>query len=606
MTVEDPIVRLRIEEDNKAVERRSKGNSTINGAHIVEDDQNNSKKRKKAEQGSNQSKEEFKEKCFNCGKIGLKSTDCCALKKGKKKDQANMIESNKECDDLCAMFSECNLRGNPREWWMDSGATRHVCANKELFSSLTPAQVKEMIYMANSATAKIEGTEKIYLKMTFGKVLTLNNVLYVPELHRNLISVLLLDKNGFKCVTVSGKIVISKGEMYVGKGSNEVKSTSGYVFTIDGGAVSWKSSKQTCIARSIMKSEFIALDKAGEEAEWLQNFLEDIPYWPKPVAPVCIHCDSQAAIGRAGSMMYKEEIPWAEAGAEYVVESTGVFTDKDKVVAHLKGSSKRVIISAPSKDVPMFVVGVNEKEYKPDLNVVLNASCTTKCLVPLEKVIHDRFGIVEGIMTTVHSITVVIFITKPPRKLLMDHLLRTGGGGRAASFNINNTGATKAIGKVLPSLNGKLTGMSSRVPTMDVSVVDLTVRFPQEATYDEIKAAIKVESEGKLTIPTSVQFQLMSLRRRWFSQLTNPVRLRMVLFSNHTAAITAGNNEIPDKMHGFEFERASVMPQDRKDGSDTSRLVFEFHQVYTLTSLEAGAFVDIEILWTLQKDFNFD
>ncbi|PHT41215.1 Glyceraldehyde-3-phosphate dehydrogenase, cytosolic [Capsicum baccatum] len=304
---------------------------------------------------------------------------------------------------------------------------------------------------------------------------------------------------------------LRKNEGYSGAnwitGSNEVKSTSGYVFTIDGGAVSWKSSKQTCTACSTMKFEFIALDKAGEEVEWLQNFLEDIPYWLKPVAPVCIHCDSQAAIGRAGSMMYNEEIPWAEAGAEYVVESTGVFTNKDKVVAHLKGGSKRVIISAPSKDVPMFVVGVNEKEYKPDLNVVLNASCTTKCLVPLEKVIHDRFGIVEGLMTTVHSIT----------------------------------------------------GMSSRVPTVDVSVVDLTVRFPQEATYDEIKAAIKVESEGKLTIPTSVQFQLMSLRRRWFSQLTNPVRLRMVLFSNHTAAITAGNNEIPDKMHGFEFERASVM-----------------------------------------------
>ncbi|PHU17071.1 hypothetical protein BC332_12766 [Capsicum chinense] len=129
-----------------------------------------------------------------------------------------MIESNKESDDLCAMFLECNLTGNPREWWMDSGATRHVCANKELFSSFAPAQVKEMIYMANSTTAKVEATGKICLKMTSGKVLTLNNVLYVPELRRNLISVSLLDKNGFKCVIVSGKIVISKGEIYVGKG----------------------------------------------------------------------------------------------------------------------------------------------------------------------------------------------------------------------------------------------------------------------------------------------------------------------------------------------------------------------------------------------------
>ncbi|KAF3639815.1 putative phosphoserine aminotransferase, chloroplastic-like [Capsicum annuum] len=218
MTVEDLIVRLRIEEDNKAAKRRSKGNSTMNGAHIVEDGQNNSKKRNKVEHGSNQPKKKFKGKCFNCGKIGHKSTDCQAPKKGNKKDQANMIESNKEYDDLCAMFTECNLVGNPREWWMDSGATRHVCANKELFSSFAPAQAEEMFYMTNSATDKVEETGKICLKMTSGKVLTLNNVLYVPELRRNLISVSLLDKNGFKCVTVSGKIVVSKGERYVGKG----------------------------------------------------------------------------------------------------------------------------------------------------------------------------------------------------------------------------------------------------------------------------------------------------------------------------------------------------------------------------------------------------
>lgn len=203
MAVEDLIVRLRIEEDNKAAERRSKGNSKINGAHIVKDDQNNSKKRKKVEQGSHQSKKKFKEKCFNCGKVGQKFMNCRAPKKGKKNDQANMIESNKECDDLCAMFSECNLARNPREWWMDSGATRHVCANNELFSSFAQAQVEEMIYMANSATAKVEGTGKICLKMTSRKVLTLNNVLYVPELRRNLISVSLLDNNGFECVTVS-------------------------------------------------------------------------------------------------------------------------------------------------------------------------------------------------------------------------------------------------------------------------------------------------------------------------------------------------------------------------------------------------------------------
>ncbi|KAM3328258.1 hypothetical protein P3S68_032950 [Capsicum galapagoense] len=158
MTVEDLIFRLRIEEDNKASERRSKGNSTMNGAHIVEDGQNNSKKRKKVEHGSNQPKKKFKGKCFNCGKIGHKSTDCRAPKKDKKKDQANMIESNKQYDDLCAMFTKCNLVGNPREWWMDSDATRHVYTNKELFSSFAPAQAEEMLYMANFATAKVEGT----------------------------------------------------------------------------------------------------------------------------------------------------------------------------------------------------------------------------------------------------------------------------------------------------------------------------------------------------------------------------------------------------------------------------------------------------------------
>ncbi|PHT50518.1 Auxin-induced protein [Capsicum baccatum] len=147
-------------QDNKAAERRSKGNSTINEAHIVENDRNNSKKRKKAEQGSNQPKKEFKGKCFNCGKIGHKSTDCLSPKKGKKKEQANMIESNKEYDNLCAMFTECNLVGNPREWWMDLGATRHVCANKELFSSFALAQAEEMLYMANSALLRWRKQEK--------------------------------------------------------------------------------------------------------------------------------------------------------------------------------------------------------------------------------------------------------------------------------------------------------------------------------------------------------------------------------------------------------------------------------------------------------------
>ncbi|CAI0425717.1 unnamed protein product [Linum tenue] len=188
-----------------------------------------------------------------------------------------------------------------------------------------------------------------------------------------------------------------------------------------------------------------------------------------------------------------EEIPWASVGADFVVESTGVFTDKDKAAAHLKGGAKKVIISAPSKDAPMFVVGVNEKEYKPELNIVSNASCTTNCLAPLAKVINDRFGIVEGLMTTVHAITATQKTVDGPSN-------KDWRGGRAASFNIipSSTGAAKAVGKVLPELNGKLTGMAFRVPTADVSVVDLTVKIAKAATYEQIKAAIKEESEGNL------------------------------------------------------------------------------------------------------------
>ena len=188
-----------------------------------------------------------------------------------------------------------------------------------------------------------------------------------------------------------------------------------------------------------------------------------------------------------------EEIPWGEAGADFVVESTGVFTDKEKAAAHIKGGAKKVIISAPSKDAPMFVVGVNEKEYKPDIHILSNASCTTNCLAPLAKVINDRFGIVEGLMTTVHSITATQKTVDGPSQ-------KDWRGGRAASFNIipSSTGAAKAVGKVLPALNGKLTGMAFRVPTVDVSVVDLTVRLAKPASYDQIKAAIKEESEGKL------------------------------------------------------------------------------------------------------------
>lgn len=187
------------------------------------------------------------------------------------------------------------------------------------------------------------------------------------------------------------------------------------------------------------------------------------------------------------------EIPWKDAGAEYVLESSGVFTEIAKASAHFTGGAKKVIVSAPSKDAPMFVMGVNHNDYTSDMNVVSNASCTTNCLAPLAKVVHDNFGIVEGLMTTVHSATATQKTVDGPSN-------KDWRGGRAATYNIipSSTGAAKAVGKVIPSLSGKLTGMSFRVPTLDVSVVDLTCRLEKPATYDEIVAKIKEACDGEL------------------------------------------------------------------------------------------------------------
>ena len=187
-------------------------------------------------------------------------------------------------------------------------------------------------------------------------------------------------------------------------------------------------------------------------------------------------------------------IPWGKLEAEYVVESTGLFLTQEKAQAHIDAGAKKVVMSAPSKDsTPMFVCGVNLDAYPPDMTFVSNASCTTNCLAPIAKVLNDNFGIKDGLMTTVHSVTAT-------QKTVDGPSLKDWRGGRAATGNIipSSTGAAKAVGKVIPALNGKLTGMSMRVPTLDVSVVDLTVNLEKPAKYDEICAAMKEASEGEL------------------------------------------------------------------------------------------------------------
>ncbi len=188
------------------------------------------------------------------------------------------------------------------------------------------------------------------------------------------------------------------------------------------------------------------------------------------------------------------DIPWGDVGADYVVDATGIFHTKEKAQGHIDAGAKKVVYTGPSKDdTPMFVCGVNLDKYTPDMNFVSNASCTTNCLAPLAKIINDNFGIADGLMTTVHATTATQMTVDGPSK-------KDWRGGRAASQNIipSSTGAAKAVGKVIPELNGKLTGMAFRVPTVDVSVVDLTVNLKKPASYEEICAAVKRASEGEL------------------------------------------------------------------------------------------------------------
>lgn len=210
---------------------------------------------------------------------------------------------------------------------------------------------------------------------------------------------------------------------------------------------------------------------------------------------VCVKGDKLVVNGNEVAVyacMNPEEIPWKDCGAEYIAEATGVFCTEEKASKHFVGGAKKVVITAPAKDKsPMFVMGVNQNTYTKDMKVVSNASCTTNCLAPLASVINDKFGIVEGLMTTVHATTATQKTVDGPSK-------KDWRGGRGAAFNIipSSTGAAKAVGVVIPELNGKLTGMAFRVPTADVSVVDLTCRLAKETTYDEIKAAMKEASES--------------------------------------------------------------------------------------------------------------
>ncbi len=245
----------------------------------------------------------------------------------------------------------------------------------------------------------------------------------------------------------------------------------------------------------------VAMNKADQVEVVGINDLIDVEYMAYMLRYDSVHGqfmkDGKLVVNGHAIRVTAEKDPaalrWNEVGADYVVESTGLFLTKEKAEAHLQAGAKYVIMSAPSKDdTPMFVLGVNHKSYKGE-TIISNASCTTNCLAPLAKVLHDKFGILEGLMTTVHAATATQKTVDGPSS-------KDWRGGRSILGNIipSSTGAAKAVGKVIPSLNGKLTGMSFRVPTVDVSVVDLTVRLAKETTYEEICKVVKEASQGEM------------------------------------------------------------------------------------------------------------
>jgi len=243
--------------------------------------------------------------------------------------------------------------------------------------------------------------------------------------------------------------------------------------------------------------EFVAINDLGAEPEYMAYMFKYDTVHGRFDGEVRAEGDDLLINGKRIRVFQKAnpaEIPWGEVGADYVVESTGQFTEGTKMRGHIEGGAKKVILSAPPKDdTPIFVMGVNHESYRSEMDLVSNASCTTNCLAPLAKVLHEAFGIKEGLMTTVHAMT-------GTQRTVDSASKKDWRGGRAASGNIipSSTGAAKAVGRVIPELNGKLTGMSLRVPTLDVSVVDLTASILKPATYEEICAAMKAASEGAL------------------------------------------------------------------------------------------------------------